>query len=525
MMTAWLKLLFVAFCNAQFQFVQLFDTSLNTSIESVDVLLRSGSSATATDFTESAGRRGHSAQLLASEILTFTSVVYRIDAKALAADAMRTHGWRLSASLTVEHVGSLTTVGDGFSVTYGDIPPAGQYFDVQSRTDDYVDCGLARNSSRANVAICHMVYDMGIRPLGIHVLLNRSQPLVSASPGAIIASPDRRAVTVLFEQRPNSTNVASRGLMLDLLGSFSNPPSVPLAGWMFGARTGSSTLLVRVDHVVLSVIADSCAPAQIGCAANSIVLPFADGSVVCATLNGSLPSAGENHTTSIAYEGHESWAPYNGNSIVRYVSMDAQRRIYALEVENVANGFRWLLNRTGLCTFDVVQFKAVAAIMQMSTDGLASGSIPTFVTVDGRTTVKLTLPSVIGPVTSGSVGGMSTALASSIVSQTSASAVTTVASLASPSSDAAVIGGVVGGVIGLLVVGGLLFYCLSRKRAREPSMSPSSSAVEAPVAATNPNKNNAIYTTLSSAPIVYDQGVDMPRTSDRIYDSGNVSIH
>lgn len=523
-------LLFASFCNAQFQFVQLFDTDtpLNTTIESVDVLVRTGGSATALDFTNSTARQLLGAQLLSSERLTFTSVVYRIDAKALAADAMRSHGWRLSATLTLEHAGRIgNTIGDGFSVAYGDIPPAGQYFDAQSGVDNYVDCGLPSNSSRANIAICHMVYDMGIRPLGIHVLLNRSVPLVTASLGAVITSPSRRIATVLFEQRPNSTNVASLGLMRNLVGNFTD--SIPLTGWMFGARTGSSTLLVRVEHVVLSVIADSCVPAQVGCAANSIVLPFASGVVVCATLNNTLPSAGENHTARITYEGDASWSQHNGDSIVRYVSMDEQRRIYAIEVENAASGFRWLLNRTGLCTFEIVQIKANSVVTEVLTAGLAIGSIPTFGIVDSRTTAKLRLPSVIAPLTSSSNGvSVSVSMSTSQTSTTSANATVTLpGSLAAPSANGPLIGGIVGGIVGLLIIGSLMFYCVSRKRAREPS--PSGLQSPAPTS-DHPNpKTTAIYTTLSSAPmsapIVYDQGVDMPRASDAIYESGNVSLH
>lgn len=71
------------YCQAQFEFVQLFDTILNHSLEAVAAnTTHSSTTAKMTDLAKLASPRdGYLA--ISVEELTFVSVLYRIDAKAL----------------------------------------------------------------------------------------------------------------------------------------------------------------------------------------------------------------------------------------------------------------------------------------------------------------------------------------------------------------------------------------------------------------------------------------------------------
>jgi hypothetical protein len=293
----------------------------------------------------------------------------------------------MSATLTVQFdalsPNNNSEPGDGFSFAYGEIPLADKFLS-DNKTDTNTECGLPR----ASVAICHLTYRNGIRARGIYAIVNRTILLSgNRSDGEILPRGPPRTMSIVVEWRPNYTNVSSIGLAQRFDANFTEQSAERLTAWMFGARTGANCESVRIESVLLSVIADSCTPTPSVCAANSIVMQFADASTLCVQVTEQLQRNGENQAVSITYVGNTTWSGHSGAAIVKFVSIDAIGRVFAIMVQHTNSTLHWSLRRRGLCDFVV----SVKLANQNATDfALLSGSIPIFSTVAGSTPTSST---------------------------------------------------------------------------------------------------------------------------------------
>jgi hypothetical protein len=511
-------LLFLSFgidcIRAQYEFVQLFDTPL-TSRETVTALHRPTKTAASVDAPKNGSLQ------LSVETVLFRSAIYRISDSVLDRASRLANGWRVSALLTVQHSGmspdDASAPGDGFSFAYGEIPVAAEFFAL---SDDQSNCGSSA-PMRKCVAVCHMTYNMDIRPLGIHVLLNRTTELIAPSLGEVLPPFTRRSVTIVVEFRPstNVTSIVSRGLSRQMIGNFT-APAVPLNAWMFGTRTGTQTELVQLEHIVVSTLADQCKRVKSSCDANSIMLPLSESDpqqvMLCATINMSLPLVAENVPIQIRYSGHGAWTPHSGEAKISFVAADSDGAIYALSITSAR--IVWTLERDSLCSF-IVRFKDFVESTE-STFSTLPGWIPSFVagapvsssTADAGT-IGLTLPNVtLSP---------TTIVSTSTTSVSNANATTMTMSLSLQSEPdsliAPIVGGVVGGVVLLLIILGVVLYAVSKRRKQtSPVASRSTSSITEMTLP--PAHSDVIYTSLAATkpPIVYERG------DAHIYDSGQI---
>jgi hypothetical protein len=501
-------------CRAQFEFVQLFDAAALTGREGAVAINRNVMKAMP-DF----GAPKNGSLAISTESGTFVSSVYRISEAVLDRASALANGWRVSAVLTVQHSGASPddsdAPGDGFSFAYGQIPVPSEYFAL---SDERANCGAAA-PARACVAVCHMTYDMDIRPLGIHVLLNRSVDLIAPALGDVLPRLQRRTVALVVEQRPstNTTSITSLGLARQIVGSFVAPP-VPLTAWMFGSRTGTRTELVQLEHVVVSTVADSCSRVTSGCDANSIVLPLGDSGRLCATINTTLPLAADNLPVAIRYTGQAAWSPFGGMATIRYVAADRDGRIYAMSVANQLAV--WTLERQALCLFTVRLFNV--ADNTTSTFRVSEGWIPSFVvdelTIMTNANVSATATTSMSTTTPPTSSATSTS--SSTTDNNATSVVVTSEPLADSSLGAAnligpIVGGVIGGIVLLAIIVGACVYVSKKRSAPAPAADASLSTV---------NPTPVIYTSFAATtqpqpPIIYDS---LENTTAQIYESGQI---
>jgi hypothetical protein len=337
---------------AQVDFIQSFDNKSKRDGESWG--FRAYHAASRGPFS---AQQGNGSLLLEDERTTFAIAFYRVDGSVLNATAALLYGWRVASLVRLSHQSrspSDTTVGDGFALSYGPIPSNASYF------ASLVNTSLERgDASRGVFAVSHETYING--STGIHITLDGGRLTVDEVSGTLLSQNQSRVCAVVVEARPGATMVTSRGLEREFNGSFDTallPPLLVRVGmrdtaWYWSARSGTSTTQTELQHVAVSLLADTCGTFNASCPANSIALR-AQGRNVCIVFAAALDPESSNQTTTVNFIGADAaLSRLSGLSRVVHSSIDNQGRVFVLSV-NAPGGAVWSFERLNVCQFAIV---------------------------------------------------------------------------------------------------------------------------------------------------------------------------